>query len=125
MIISNNDMLTITRANTVLELVQDCPQTEGCSALEINANISECVWKLETNLLDSFVPIFMHFNLDGDVLIQDVSNLESQIGTWEIVTIATDVFVNLSLQQGYESLNGQWQVVECEEGSLYLINMMV
>ena len=119
---SNNDMLTITRANTVLELVQDCPQTEGCSALEINANISECVWKLETNLLDSFVPIFMHFNLDGDVLIQDVSNLESQIGTWEIVTIATDVFVNLSLQQGYESLNGQWQVVECEEGSLYLIN---
>ena len=119
---NNAGSITITRANTVLELVQDCPQTEGCSALEINANISECVWKLETNLLDSFVPIFMHFNLDGDVLIEDVNNLESQIGTWEIVTIATDVFVNLSLQQGYESLNGQWQVVECEEGSLYLIN---
>jgi len=119
---NNAGSITITRANTVLELVQDCPQTEGCSALEINANISECVWKLETNLLDSFVPIFMHFNLDGDVLIEDVNNLESQIGTWEIVTIATDVFINLSLQQGYESLNGQWQVVECEEGSLYLIN---
>jgi len=119
---NNADSITITRANTVLELVQDCPQTEGCSALEINANISECVWKLETNLLDSFVPVFMHFNSDGDVLIEDVNNLESQIGTWEIVTIATDVFVNLSLQQGYESLNGQWQVVECEEGSLYLIN---
>ncbi|GAA4240204.1 hypothetical protein [Winogradskyella damuponensis] len=119
---NNAGSITITRANTVLELVQDCPQTEGCSALEINANISECVWKLETNLLDSFVPIFMHFNSDGDVLIEDVNNLESQIGTWEIVTIATDVFVNLSLQQGYESLNGQWQVVECEEGSLYLIN---
>ncbi|WP_418639353.1 hypothetical protein [Winogradskyella sp.] len=119
---NNAGSITITHANTVLELVQDCPQTEGCSALEINANISECVWKLETNLLDSFVPIFMHFNSDGDVLIEDVNNLESQIGTWEIVTIATDVFVNLSLQQGYESLNGQWQVVECEEGSLYLIN---
>jgi hypothetical protein len=118
---SSNE-LTIIQDNTILELEQDCLGDLGCSVEDINADILECAWLLQTNLLDSFVPIYVHFGSNGDVLIEDVSNLESPIGTWDLVTISTNIFIDFTFQQGYETLNGQWQVVECVEGELYLVN---
>ena len=118
---SSNE-LTIIQDNTILELEQDCLGDLGCSVEDINADILECAWLLQTNLLDSFVPIYVHFGSNGDVLIEDVSNLESPIGTWDLVTISTNIFIDFTFQQGYETLNGQWQVVECVEGELYLVS---
>ena len=36
--------------------------------------------------------------------------------------MGTNIFIELEFQQGFESLNGQWQVVECTEGELYLVS---
>ncbi|WP_405572772.1 hypothetical protein [Winogradskyella sp. Asnod2-B02-A] len=118
---SSNE-LTIIQDNTILELEQDCLGDLGCSVEDINADILECAWSLQTNLFDSFVPVYVHFGPDGNVFVEGADNLESPIGTWDLVTISTNIFIDFTFQQGYETLNGQWQVVECEQGELYLVN---
>ena len=118
----DEDEITIMRGNTVIELDQDCEGDLGCSVAQIEANIVECAWELQTNLLNSVVPIYVYFTPNGQVLSSNDDIPESQIGTWEIVTIAADVFIAFTLNQGFEVLNGQWQIVECEEGELYLVS---
>ncbi|MFK7833847.1 MAG: hypothetical protein AB8B52_11260 [Winogradskyella sp.] len=116
------NVIEITRANTTLTLQKDCEGDLGCSVAEINADILECAWRVETELVEDINPFFVHFAPNGAVNIEGVDNMESQIGTWEIITIAADVFINYTFQQGFEELNGQWQIVECEQGSLYLVS---
>ncbi len=116
-----NGELTIIRGNDILELEQDCEGDLGCSIEYISANLIECAWELETNLIDSLFPIYVYFTTNGQVL-ESNNGTENQIGTWEIVTIASDIFIEFTFQQGFEVLNVQWQVVECEDGTLYLVN---
>ena len=118
---SSNELIII-QDNTVLELEQDCLGDLGCSVEDINATMLECAWLLQTNLLDSFIPVYVHFGSNSEIFVEGVDNLESQIGTWNLETIGTGVFVNLEFQQGFEVLNGQWQIIECNPGSLFLVN---
>ena len=117
-----NGELTIIRGNDVLELDQDCEGDLGCSVEYISANVVECAWELETNLIDSLFPIYVYFTPNGQVLSNNDDIPESQIGTWEIVNVASDIFIEFTFQQGFEVLNVQWQVVECEDVTLYLVN---
>lgn len=114
--------LVIIRGDYSLALTQDCEGDLGCSVADINANIIECAWELETNLIDSFVQIHVYFIPNGQVLLDNGNGTENQIGTWDLVTIAGNIFIEFTLQQGFEALNGQWQIVECEAGMLYLVN---
>lgn len=112
----------ITQGDVTLELEQDCEGDLGCSVADINANITECAWLVETNLIDSVIPIYAYFTTNGQVLLDDNNSTETQIGTWDLMMIASDIFIEFTLQQGFETLNGQWQIVECEDGQLNLIN---
>jgi hypothetical protein len=112
--------LTIIRGDSVLELDQDCEGDLSCSSEDISYNLIECAWMLQTNLIDFIVPVY--FTPNGQVLSNNDDIPESQMGTWEIVTVASDIYIEFTLQQGFDVLNGQWQVVECDEGALYLIN---
>ncbi|NRD24839.1 hypothetical protein HNV10_16415 [Winogradskyella litoriviva] len=118
----DSNELTITQNNMVLELEQDCLGNLGCSVEDINATMLECAWLMQTNLLDSLVPIYMHFGNNSEIFIEGADNLESQIGTWNIETIEANIVINLEFQQGFEVLSGQWQIVECNPGNLYLVN---
>ncbi|WP_340155293.1 hypothetical protein, partial [uncultured Winogradskyella sp.] len=55
---SSNELIII-QDNTVLELEQDCLGDLGCSVEDINATMLECAWLLQTNLLDSFIPVYV------------------------------------------------------------------
>ncbi|WP_296382293.1 hypothetical protein [Winogradskyella sp.] len=114
--------LTIVRGNTIIELEQDCEGDLGCSVAQINANIVECAWQLQTNLIDTLVVVYVYFTPNGQVLLSNNNGTETQVGTWEMVTIASDIFIEFTFQSGFEILNGQWQIVECEEGELYLVS---
>ena len=115
--------LTLSQGNLELNLEQDCIDNLDCSVLTINSNITECAWNLETNLITDYpVDIFVHFGAEGEILIEGSDNLESQIGTWEIIVIASDIFFEFTFQDYFEVLNGQWQVSECEDGELFLQN---
>jgi len=114
--------LSIIRGNDVLELDQDCEGDLGCSVEDISTSIIECAWMLQTNLIDSVVPIYVYFTPNGQILSSNDDIPESQIGTWEIVTVASGVYIEFTFQQGFEVLNGQWQVVECTEDELYLVS---
>lgn len=118
----DDDRIEIVRGDNIIVLEQDCEGDLGCSAEYINANIVECAWELETNLIDSIVPIYVYFSPNGQVLNNNDDDTENQIGTWEILTVSTNIFIELVLEQGFETLNGQWQIVECTEGELYLVS---
>ena len=118
----DEDRLEIIRGNTTLILEQDCENDLGCSVDYINANIVECAWELQTNLINSVVPIYVYFTANGEVLSDNNDIPEFQIGTYEISIEGSVIYFNLNLQSGFESLNGQWQIVECEEGWLYLLS---
>ncbi|WP_179339869.1 hypothetical protein [Winogradskyella ludwigii] len=115
--------LTLSQGNLELNLEQDCNDDLDCSAIAINSNITECAWSLDTNLITDYpVDVYIHFGSEGTVMIEGADNLESQIGTWEITAIASGVFLEYTLQSPFDVLNGQWQVVECLDGYLYLQN---
>jgi hypothetical protein len=114
--------LTIIRGTTIIELEQDCEGDLGCSAADINEDIIECDWEFETNLIDSFVPIYVNFTPNGQILDSNNSDSGNQMGTWDIVLVGSDIFFDFTFEQGFEVLNGQWQVVECTEGELYLVS---
>ncbi|WP_178987655.1 hypothetical protein [Winogradskyella schleiferi] len=115
------DRMVLTKVNQTLVLEQDCEGNLGCSEEEINANIIECAWQLQTNLMDSLVPIYVYFTPNAQVLLSNNGNTETQIGTWDLVTVSTEKFIEFILQQGFETLNGQWQIVECNDGFLHLV----
>jgi hypothetical protein len=120
----DNDRIVLNRENQTLVLEQDCEGDLGCSVAQINANILECAWELETNLIASVSPIYVYFGPNGQVLSNNNNNnnTENQIGTWDIGTIASGVFIEFTFQAGFEVLDGQWQIVECDDGELYLVN---
>ena len=118
----DNDEIEIIRGDYAIELEQDCEGDLGCSVAEINENIIECAWELETNLIDTTVLLYVYFTPNGQVLSGNNDGTENQIGTWELILVASDIFIEFTLQQGFEVLNGQWQVVECEGDELYLVN---
>ena len=114
--------LTIMQGDSFFELDQDCLGDLDCSIDQIQVNMLECAWLMQTNLIDSLVPIYIHFGSNNEIFIEGTDNLESQIGTWNLEPIGTSVYINLEFQQGFEVLNGQWQIIECNQGNLFLVN---
>ncbi|WP_299115239.1 hypothetical protein [uncultured Winogradskyella sp.] len=118
----DDDEIEIVRGDYEIELEQDCEGDLGCSITNISEVLGECAWELETNLIDSLVPIHVYFTPNGQVLINNNDGTESQIGTYELMLIAGDVFIELTLQQMLNELTGQWQIIECEDDELYLMS---
>ncbi len=118
----DDDEIEIVRGDYEIELEQDCEGDLGCSVADINEVLGECAWELETNLIDATVQIYVYFTPNGQVLIDNNDGTETQIGTYELMLIAGDVFIELNLQQDLSGLNGQWQIVECEDDELYLVS---
>ncbi len=116
------ELIHLTVDGTGLIFDQDCEGDLDCSIVDISNILQECPWELETNLIDSVVPIYVYFTPNGQVLVADNSTTETQIGVWELMQIAGDIFIEFSLQQGFNELTGLWQVVECEEDGLYLVS---
>ncbi|MFC0604645.1 hypothetical protein [Winogradskyella pulchriflava] len=119
----DDDEIEIVRGDYAIELEQDCEDDLECFISDINELLGEsCAWRLETNLIDSVVPIYVYFTPNGQVLVDNGNGTENQIGTYELMLVAGNVFIELSLQQGFNDLSGQWQVVECDDDDLYLVN---
>lgn len=119
----DDDELIIERGDFTLELDQDCDDDEvDCSVAEINAGIVECPWLLETNLIDTTVSVYVYFTPDGQILNANADGTETAIGTWDLTVTGAYIYFELEFETEYETLNGLWKVVECEDGELYLIN---
>ena len=116
----DDDELEIVKGDLSLELDQNCEGDLECSVEDISENIIECPWEFSTNLIDSLVPIYVYFTPNGQILDSNNNGSGNEMGTWDIVLIGSDIFFDFTFQQGFEVLNGQWQVVECEDGELYL-----
>ncbi|MBC2846659.1 hypothetical protein [Winogradskyella flava] len=117
------EFIHLTVDGTGLLFDQECEDDLDCSVVDISEALEEeCFWELETNLIDSVVPIYVYFTANGQVLTADNGNTETQIGVWELTQIGGNIFVLFTLQQGFNDLTGQWQVVECEDDELYLVN---
>lgn len=117
----DDDELVIERNDFIIVLEQDCEDDLDCTAPEINANLIECAWLLETNLIDSVIAIYVYFSENGMVLNANQDNTESEIGNYDVTIINSEIYIELNLEDGFEVLNGLWEVVECEDGNLYLI----
>lgn len=117
----DDDRFEFTKNNQSMIIDQECEGDFECSVGQINTNILECGWELQTNLIASVVPMDVFFTPIGQVL---ASNKEpvNPLGTGGIVVIASNIFIEFTFQQGFEVLNGQWQFVECEDDELYLIS---
>ncbi|WP_407557310.1 hypothetical protein [Winogradskyella sp. 4-2091] len=118
----DEDDIVISRANQTIVLEQDCIGDLDCSEDEIYINLLECAWELQSNLFDSLVPFYLYFMQNGGVFNANNDIPESQIGTWELITVGSDIYMELNLYQGFENLSGQWQIVECVDDMLYLVN---
>jgi len=114
--------LTIIRGTTIIELEQDCGGDLVCPAAGISEDIIECTWEFETNLINSVVPIYVNFTPNGQILDSNNNDTGDEMGTWAIVLVGSDIFFDFTFQQGFEVLNGLWEVVECTEGELYLLS---
>lgn len=118
----DDDELEIVRGDYELELEQDCEDDIECSIADINEILGECAWEIETNLINSVAPIYVYFTPNGQVLLDDGDGTETQIGAWEMMVVSGNIFIEFTLQQDFSTLNGEWQIVECEDDELYLIN---
>lgn len=118
----DDDELDIVRGDYSIELEQDCEGDLGCSIAEINANLGECAWLLETNLINTIAAVYVYFTPNGQILLDDGDGTESQIGTWELLVVASNVYMDLTFEDDFELLNGEWQIVECEDDYFYLVN---
>lgn len=118
----DDDKLEIVRGDYAIELEQDCEGDLECSIADINETLYECAWELQTNLIDSVIPIYVYFTPNGQVLVDNNDGTENQLGTYDLMLISGDIFIEFTLQLGFETLNGQWQVVECDDEELYLVN---
>ncbi|WP_431159349.1 hypothetical protein [Winogradskyella poriferorum] len=119
----DDDYLEIQRGDFVLELDQDCDNSEvDCSVAEISTDIVECAWLLETNLIDTTLAVYVYFTPNGEVLSANADGTETVIGTWDLTLSGGYIYLALEFEGEYEVLNGQWKVAECEDGELYLIN---
>ncbi|NNE33356.1 MAG: hypothetical protein HKN40_13410 [Winogradskyella sp.] len=117
----NENELDIVRGDYALQLEQDCEEDIDCSVTDIDDILEECAWLLETDLIDTFTPVYVYFTDNGQILLQNGDGSESQIGIWELMVISGDVYLNLLFQDDFEVLNGQWQIVECSGEYLYLV----
>lgn len=119
----DDDYLEIQRGDFVLELDQDCDNSEvDCSVAEISTDIVECAWLLETNLIDTTLAVYVYFTPNGEVLSANADGTETVIGTWDLTLSGGYIYLALEFEGEYEVLNGLWKVAECEDGELYLIN---
>jgi hypothetical protein len=116
-----SDELVIERGDFTIELEQDCEDDLDCTAPEVNANLLECAWLLETDLIDSVIPIYVYFTQNGQVLNANQENTETVIGSYDVTIISSQLYIEFNLENGFEDLNGLWEIVECEEGNIYLI----
>lgn len=117
-----DDELVIERDDFTIELEQDCEDDLDCTAPEINANLLECAWLLETDLSDSVIPTFVYFSQNGQVLVANQDNTETVIGTYDVTIISSELYIEFSLEDSLEVLNGLWEIVECDDDNIYLIN---
>ena len=118
----DDDEIEIVRGDYTIELEQDCEDDLECSLADINEILYECPWELETNLIDTTVQIYVYFTPNGQVLLDNGDGTETQIGEWELTVIGGDIFIDFTLQQDLSQLTDQWQIVECDDDELYLVN---
>lgn len=117
----DNDELVIERGDFTIVLEQDCEDDLDCTAPQVNANLLECAWLLETDLIDSVFPIYVYFTQNGQVLEANQDNTETVIGSYDVTIVSSQLYIEFNLENGFEDVNGLWKIVECEDGNIYLI----
>ena len=108
-------------ASTYVVIERECEDDLDCSAQEISQNLQECIWYSGSDLTGTNLNGPYMFIEDGTVKVTG-PNGNLLVGTWEVVLTDEGTFLVLDIPEAYDVLSLQWEIVECSDDRLELIN---
>ena len=108
-------------ASTYIVIERECEDDLECSAQEISQNLKECIWYSGSDLTATNLNGPYMFIEDGTVKVTG-PNGNLLVGTWEIVLTDEGTFLVLNIPEAYDVLSLQWEIVECDDDRLEMIN---
>ncbi len=117
----DDDRYKLEIGDTYIVIEQECEDELDCSAQEISQNLKECVWYSGTDLLGTNLNGPYLFIEDGTVKVTG-PNGNILTGTWEVVLSDEGTFLVLNIPEAYDVLSLQWEIVECDDDRLEMIN---
>ncbi|QXP77927.1 MULTISPECIES: hypothetical protein [Winogradskyella] len=94
---------------------------DNCVEDDILIDLMECAWTF-TDGSGDFQNNWMIFNADGQLQISEGMAASAIDGSWDLSTTENGVVLTLSeLTAFQETLEGDWLIVECEDGRLEII----
>ncbi len=110
----DDDEYKFTKDGEILEIDRDCEDDLDCSAEDLAEDLVECYWFAGTTFLNNADNQFV-FTEDGNVKVV-IDNEFVHIGSWNIGVEGDALTLVLTLDDNYEPLSGEWEVIECHEG---------
>jgi hypothetical protein len=114
----HDDRFKFTREPGTIEsyfiIERECNNEADCSVAEIQADLKECKWYLDTDLVDGNGPLM--FTEDG-VKLNGIA-----IGGWNLSLIEGHIYLNLDLSGDYMNISKEWKLVECDDHRLQFIS---
>ncbi|MDX1702197.1 MAG: hypothetical protein R3250_16340, partial [Melioribacteraceae bacterium] len=113
--------LYLSNGQITIEIEQKCEDDLACSAQEISQDLQECIWYSGSDLTGTNLNGPYMFLEDGTVKVTDpAGNL--LVGTWEVILSDEGTFLVLDIPEAYDVLSLQWEIIECEDDRLEMIN---
>jgi len=117
----DDDRFKLKIGDTYIVIERECEDDLDCSAQEISQNLKECIWYSGSDLTASNLNGPYMFIEDGTVKVTG-SNGNILTGTWEVVLSDEGTFLVLNIPEAYEALSLHWEIIECEDDRLKMIN---
>ena len=117
----DDDRFKLEKGDTYIIIERECEDELDCSAQEISQNLKECVWYSGTDLLGTNLNGPYMFIEDGTVNVTG-PNGNILTGTWEVVLSDEGTFLVLNIPEAYDVVSLQWEIVECSDDRLEMIN---
>jgi len=113
----DDDELELENGDLYFELEKDCENEVNCDLQDVAEALQTCFWSAESDLLDEEIE-YLNFTDAGDILLN--SEDSNDIGDYSFSIIDSQVFLDVVFTNAIAVLNGQWQVVECDDDYLSL-----
>ncbi|WP_353779797.1 hypothetical protein [Winogradskyella sp. 3972H.M.0a.05] len=118
----DDEELKFTNGENTLELECDDDNEVDCSAQEVAMYLQECHWYAGTNLFDNVIGDQFYFYPNGEVIVSNPETDYEIVGYWEVSLTDEGVFVTLEIQDPYDVISLTWEVYECDEDRIKLID---
>ncbi|WP_179354601.1 hypothetical protein [Winogradskyella vidalii] len=122
---TNGEVIEINTNEELTEAIQAAEENcaignYDCVEDEILINLMSCPWRF-TDGSDNFENYSLLFNADNELQISEGLATSAIGGNWSLSTSEAGVTLAISELTAFEdSLEGEWIVTECEEGSISL-----